>query len=223
MAVRPIRNCVFARKNRFARYKKEKENNELDKVFIFFDEAFLKRFQQRHQPVLAKFVNTETIVSIPATNLVTSFISSIKPYYHGGGNIEAAFADVKREELLLILLNDNPEIAGLLFDFGIPEKINLEEFMNRNYRFNISIDRFAYLTGRSISSFKRDFREIFSETPGKWLMLRRLQEAYFLLDKERLKPSEIYFDLGFETFSHFSSAFKKKFKINPTDLLKENH
>lgn len=93
--------------------------------------------------------------------------------------------------------------------------------MNRNYRFNVSIERFAYLTGRSLSAFKRDFHEIFGDTPSKWLIKKRLEEAYFLLDKKGARPSEIHFDLGFETFSHFSSAFKKKFGISPTDLLKE--
>ncbi len=75
--------------------------------------------------------------------------------------IGEAFADVKREELLLILLHAQPELAGLFFDYRTPEKINLEEFMNRNYQFNVSLERFAYLTGRSLSAFKRDFKQVF--------------------------------------------------------------
>lgn len=33
----------LVRKNRLARYNKEKVNNELQKVFVFFDEVFLKK------------------------------------------------------------------------------------------------------------------------------------------------------------------------------------
>ncbi|WP_394337230.1 helix-turn-helix transcriptional regulator [Chitinophaga ginsengisoli] len=38
--------------------------------------------------------------------------------------------------------------------------------MVRNYQFNVSIEQFAFLTGRSISAFKRDFRQIFKGTPS---------------------------------------------------------
>lgn len=30
--------------------------------------------------------------------------------------------------------------------------------MNRNYKFNVSIKRFAYVAGRGLSAFKRDFK-----------------------------------------------------------------
>jgi AraC-like DNA-binding protein len=156
-------------------------------------------------------------VSVNKNELLPGFIQSLLPYYDHG-KITEAFADVKREELLIILLQPQPELAGLLFDYGIPEKINLEEFMNRNYTFNVSLERFAYLTGRSLSAFKRDFKTIFNQTPSRWLVQKRLQEAYFLIDKKNRKPSEIYFDLGFEDLSHFSFAFKKVFGLTPTEL-----
>jgi len=146
-----------------------------------------------------------------------NFIQSLLPYYDHG-KITEVFADVKREELLIILLQAQPELAGLFFYYGIPEKINIEEFMNRNYQFNVGINRFAYLTGRSLSAFKRDFKQVFNDTPSHWLVQRRLQEAYFLIDKKNQKPAKIYLELGFETLPHFSYAFKKHFGMAPTEL-----
>lgn len=213
-------NYGLARKNRLGRYKKEKEDGELEKVFVFFDEKFLRMFQEKHKTSVAQFIQADTFVKINTTELIHSFIRSLLPYYKGGGQIDIKFADIKREELLIILLQNQPELAGVFFDFGRPEKINLEEFMNRNYQFNVSITRFAYLTGRSVSAFKRDFKDIFNETPSRWLVQRRLQEAYFLIDKKAAKPADIFLDLGFETLSHFSYAFKKHFRVRPTDLLK---
>jgi len=55
--------------------------------------------------------------------------------------------------------------------------------MESNFRFNLSVERFAYLTGRSLSSFKKDFEELFHDTPGKWLIRRRLKEAYTLIKR----------------------------------------
>lgn len=210
----------LARKNGLARYKKEKEDDRIEKIFIGFDEGFLKEFQARHKVHPGEFKRTDSFIPIKMTGLLAGFIRSMSPYYKGGGKIDPKFQDVKREELLLILLQAQPELAGAFFDFGPPEKIPLEEFMNRNYKFNISIRRFAYLTGRSLSAFKRDFYSIFKETPSRWLMKRRLQEAYFLIDKKAQKPSDIFLDLGFESLAHFSSAFKKQFRITPTHLSK---
>ncbi|XZF12422.1 helix-turn-helix domain-containing protein [Chitinophagaceae bacterium MMS25-I14] len=210
----------LARKNRLIRFKKEKEDGELEKVFVFFDEPFLRAFQERHQLTVTKFQPKETTIRLSRNNLLPDFVRSLLPYYDHG-KIARPFADVKREELLIILLQAQPELAGLFFDYGIPEKIDIEAFMNRNYRFNVHIDRFAYLTGRSLSAFKRDFKQIFNETPNRWLVQRRLQEAYFLIEKKNKKPSEIYLELGFETLPHFSYAFKKHFGIAPTELAEQ--
>jgi AraC-like DNA-binding protein len=211
-------NYALARKNRLGRYKKEKVDGELEKVFVFFDEGFLRIFQEKHRIKLAAFHSADTLIKPHPTELVPNFIRSLMPYYRGGGKIDIQFADVKREELLIILLQNQPELAGIFFDYGIPEKINLEEFMHRNYTFNVSLQKFAYLTGRSLSAFKRDFKTIFHETPNRWLVKRRLQEAHFLIYKKNKRPSEIYVDLGFEDLSHFSYAFKKQFGMAPTEL-----
>lgn len=212
-------DCGLARKHRLARYLKEKVDDELEKVFIFFDEPFLKMFQERHKTQAPKYQPTHTFIRIPQNERIPVFIHSLMPYYKGGGQIDAPFADVKREELLLILLQQEPEWAGVFFDYGIPAKINLEEFMNRNYKFNVSIERFAYLTGRSLSAFKRDFKQIFNATPNRWLVQRRLEEAHFLIEKKNKRPSDIYLHLGFEALPHFSYAFKKRFGYAPTELI----
>lgn len=205
-------------KNHLARYNKEKINNEFEKVVVVFDEAFLKNFQKKHKTTPLAFKKKNAFLKLEKSGLVTNFIFSLMPYYDSLGKIEKAFSDVKREELLIILLQNQPELAGILFDYGLPEKINLEAFMNRNFKFNVSIQRFAYLTGRSLSAFKRDFKQVFNDTPNHWLIQKRLQEAYFLIEKKQKKPTEIYLDLGFEDLSHFSFAFKKQFGLTPSEL-----
>ncbi|QBA21629.1 AraC family transcriptional regulator [Chryseobacterium indologenes] len=90
--------------------------------------------------------------------------------------------------------------------------------MNKNYMFNVSVDAFARLTGRSLSGFKRDFSKIFKMAPKQWLKEKRLKEAYYLIKTQDKKPSDIYLDLGFENLSHFYSSFKKKFGITTTEV-----
>jgi AraC family transcriptional regulator, exoenzyme S synthesis regulatory protein ExsA len=206
--------CI-ARKNRLARYK---ISAGFEFSFFCFDEAFLKDFQKQHSSKTAAFASNDTFIKIKHTRLLPDFINSLKSYLKKPNQLDEAFEGVKYTELLIILLRNQPELAGIFFDFGVPEKMNLEKFMNHNFTFNVSIDRFAFLTGRSLSAFKRDFKDTFNETPNRWLIKKRLQEAYFLIDKKKQKPTDIYIDLGFEDLSHFSFAFKKLFGLTPTEL-----
>lgn len=191
-------------------------------VLFCFDEPFLRTFQKKHAIEPAITTTGEAMIKIGKMEMIPDFISSLKPYHNGVMELDAAFEDLKYEELLLILLRNQPELAGLFFDFRLPGKIDLEEFMNRNYRFNVSVSRFAFLTGRSLSAFKRDFQATCNDTTGHWLVKKRLQEAHYLIDKKALKPSDIYLDLGFESLSHFSVAFKKMFGCPPVALATKN-
>lgn len=118
----------------------------------------------------------------------------------------------------MILLRSSPAMKDILFDFSEPGKIDLEAFMNKNFHFNVQMNRFAYLTGRSLATFKRDFEHIFHTSPSRWLQQRRLQEAHYLIKEKGRAASEVYLEIGFEDLSHFSFAFKKMFGVPPSRL-----
>lgn len=211
--------CIV-RKNRLAKYNSEK-GTTFERMFFCFEESFIRSFQEKYKLAATTFASNDTFIKINPDEMIPAFIQSLKPYTDSHGKLLPAFEDVKYEELMMILLQIQPSLAGLFFDYARPEKINLEEYMHLNYKFNVSIERFAYLTGRSLSAFKRDFKTIFNDTPNHWLVQRRLQEAYILIEQENKTAAEIYIDLGFEDLSHFSFAFKKLFGMRPTELTKK--
>ncbi|MGY0037778.1 helix-turn-helix domain-containing protein [Pedobacter sp. NJ-S-72] len=90
--------------------------------------------------------------------------------------------------------------------------------MNKNFHFNVEMKRFAYLTGRSLATFKRDFEKIYQTSPNRWLQQRRLQEAYHLIREKGKTVSDVYLEVGFEDLSHFSFAFKKKYGMAPSKI-----
>lgn len=213
--------CGIARKNSLVKFMLPDNEETFNPVIFCFDEEFLQQFQAKHksQPTASNMI--ESFLEVRKTDWIDNFIASLKPYYKGVMQLDEAVEDLKYEELLIILLKQQPELAGVLFNYTKPEKINLEAFMNSNYKFNVSIERFAYLTGRSLSAFKGDFKEIFDSTPNRWLIKKRLNEAHFLIDKKKQKPSEIYLDLGFQDLSHFYYVFKKQFGYPPSMLQNE--
>lgn len=127
---------------------------------------------------------------------------------------------VAKKALVKLLVELDSSLTNVLFNFNTPGKIDLEAFMNRHYRFNVSLARFGYLTGRSLSAFKRDFTRIFGLAPGRWLVAKRLEEAYFLLTKTERSVSDVCFAVGFEDLSHFSFSFKARYQLALTQLRK---
>ena len=87
--------------------------------------------------------------------------------------------------------------------------------------FNLPLEKFGYLTGRSLTTFKRDFSKVFRLTPQRWLTQKRLELAHYMLIEKKKKPIDVCYEVGFENLSHFSYAFKKHFGYSPTDLTRE--
>jgi AraC-like DNA-binding protein len=87
--------------------------------------------------------------------------------------------------------------------------------MEANFRFNLSLEEYARLCHRSLSSFKRDFQASFQEAPGKWLLRKRLDYSAALLRTSKMNITEIAFESGFEDVSHFSRVFKDRFQVSP--------
>lgn len=148
--------------------------------------------------------------------LLESCLVSLIPYFDVEGSFPENLASLKIKEALSILRMIAPGIDSVLSNFEDPHKVELVSFMEKNYMFNMPLERFSYLTGRSLTSFKRDFKKAFNTTPQKWLTQKRLELAHYRLAEKRMKPVDVCYETGFENLSHFSYAFKKHFGYPPT-------
>ncbi len=211
-------DLYLVRKNCLVKFIKQPEGNgvEFKSLSIRFDEQFLRTFSSDHNLVAEENKESSGVVKLSNADLLQSFMKSLVEYTHLlNDKSSEELLTLKQEEALWLLLKYNSAFKNQLFDFSEPYRIDLKSFMEKNYHFNVQLQRFAYLTGRSLSTFKRDFEKIFHQTPNRWLLNRRLQEAYQLITQEGKMPTEIYLDLGFENLSHFSTAFKTKFGVSP--------
>jgi len=150
--------------------------------------------------------------------LLESCLASLIPYFDMEGVFPENLALLKITEAITILRTIDPTIDSVLSNFEDPYKVELISFLEKNYMFNMPLEKFAYLTGRSLSSFKRDFKKAFNTTPQRWLTQKRLELAHYELSEKKRKPAEICYEIGFENLSHFSYAFKKHFGYAPTGV-----
>ncbi|SHK55276.1 transcriptional regulator, AraC family [Epilithonimonas mollis] len=165
-------------------------------------------------------IKTEKIISFEKHPLLESCLASLIPYFEMQNNFPENIASLKINEAINILRTIDVNIDSVLNNFDEPGKIDLVAFMEKNFMFNMSLEKFGYLTGRSLTTFKRDFYKAFNSTPQRWLTKKRLELAYYELVEKNKKPVEVYYETGFENLSHFSFAFKKQFGYSPTHLIK---
>jgi AraC-like DNA-binding protein len=150
--------------------------------------------------------------------LLESCLASLIPYFDVEGTFPGNLALLKITEAISILRTIDPTIDSVLANFDDPHKVELVSFMEKNYMFNMPLEKFGYLTGRSLTTFKRDFKKAFNTTPQKWLTQKRLELAHYELAEKKKKAVEVCYETGFENLSHFSFAFKKHFGYAPTSI-----
>jgi AraC-like DNA-binding protein len=118
------------------------------------------------------------------------------------------------------------EIYGteLLYSLTANSKDTTQKFIRTvesNQLSKLTLKELAFLCSMSVSTFKREFKKHFSESPIKWFQKKRLEHAHYLLNQEQKSSSEIYFEVGYENLSSFIQAYKSKYGITPKQHHKE--
>lgn len=197
--------------------KSPKNGQPYKAIVIFFTPKRLKEFYCNN-PIQHSEPHTHKIKTYKKHPMLESFFASLIPYFDLESELPEKIISIKIEEALTILRSIDKDIDNILADFSEPYKINLTDFMEKNYMHNLTMEKFGYLTGRSLTTFKRDFKKTFNTTPQKWIIQKRLELAHYQLSEKGQKPIEVYLETGFENLSHFSFAFKKHFGYAPTNL-----
>ncbi|MET1056156.1 MAG: AraC family transcriptional regulator, partial [Pedobacter sp.] len=211
--------CVLLGRNQLGKFNKVPEDgNPYKAATVFLDRTILKGFYSGH-PEIRKPMLQRTI-TFKRHPLLENLFRSVSVFSDlGEGVVPEELARLKMQEAVTLIRTLNIAADDLLSDFSEPHKVDLSDFMQKNFMFNIPISRFAYLTGRSLAAFKRDFRKNFNMPPQRWLTAQRLELAHFLIAERGMKASAAYVDAGFENFSHFTFAFKKHFGYNASAVM----
>jgi len=210
---------IIARRNQLAKYTKMPVGNQSAHCI-----SVILTVERLQQYALDNGINCEDrytgdkLILMESNDLLRSFFSSVMSYEELWNDETEKLAALKVNEIIELLLQIRPGLRPFLFDFVDPQKQDIKTFMLKNYRYNVSIEQFAKLSGRSLTGFKRDFADVFNTPPAQWLKNKRLAEAFHLIKEKNRKPDDLYHDLGFENLSHFYTAFKQRYGITPSQV-----
>lgn len=212
--------CVFIpRDHHITMYKRPCEGERYCGIFMMFARRFLRGMfgkpELRNVSAATPKLAAE-VVKLPKTVELASLFASMTPYFDPEVKPKDDLMNLKLQEGLLALLHIDERFAPTLFDFNEPWKIDIMEFMIENYMYEFSMEELAHYTGRSLATFKRDFKKISDLPPEKWLIRKRLEAAYAMMKNGGKKVVDVYAEVGFKNPSHFSTAFKRQYGVSPT-------
>lgn len=210
------------RDHRMILQRRVRQGKPYRSVVLKFSRNFLREFYQqldrRSLPAYAQR-NRDSLYLLPADRPdIRNLFRSVLPFFEAEVKPSEEQLRLKMAEGLYVLLNTDKSLYASLFDFTDPWKIDLMDFMEQNYMDDLSLEEMASYTGRSLSTFKRDFRKYSELTPQRWIIRRRLEAACELLRTSQLKVSEVCGKVGFKNLSHFSKIYKERYGVAPTEM-----
>ncbi len=189
------------------------KNESFEAIVFFFDEEITDEFLINFEETQPEKITTSLCIKYDQN--LRLFVDALLALYRG--KHQNQFTKPKLLEFLhLISLSDHgQEFINRLQALKNRERKNIKVFMTDNFAKPLDIEDYAYLTGRSISTFRRDFKSKFGISPKKWLIEKRLEKAATLLKEKSDSITNIALQVGYENTSHFIKAFQKKFNTSP--------
>lgn len=215
--------CAFLRRENHLLLCKYGENDQPYRAIVLkFSRDFLREFYQhlKQREIPKEAVRSRASLYLLPSNRddIHNLFKSLVGYFDAGTRPSDEILRLKMVEGLYAILKTDENLYASLFDFVGRWKIDIMAFLEKNYMNDLTLRDIARFTGRSLSTFKRDFRALSDLTPQRWLMRRRLEAAREMLRRDsKRKVTDVCFEVGFKNLSHFSKLYKRTYGIPPTE------
>jgi len=194
-------------------------------LMIFVPDDFIRNVIKESSAPIPKFSveNTDTVINLHLDEVLSAYFPSVLSYLGKEEPPPGNLLEIKFKVLILDLLlsSNNESLCSYFQSLCNRSTTSIREIMESNFMYNLKLEEFASLSGKSITSFKKDFISTYNCTPGKWLLKRRLELAKYLLEVTDKNINELVFETGFENASHFIRVFKQAYGLAPLQFKKQ--
>lgn len=202
-------NCLMTEKT-------SNSGNIYHSLLLFFDDETALEFLEKYQLFSTSRMPEKSFHIFDYDDFIQQYINSLNHLFELAKGPRQQLLKTKFEEIMLYLTHK----YGASFLNTIIQKADdrisrLRHVVERNKFNKLSLEELAFLCNMSISTFKRNFFKHYQNTPMKWFNEQRLNHIAALLKTQHKRPIELYEDAGYENFSNFVQAFKKKFGLTP--------
>ncbi|UOU99931.1 AraC family transcriptional regulator [Chryseobacterium daecheongense] len=211
-------NCINSGKQ--IHHSTHNSNGQI--VIVTFHPDLLKKIYERELPLIFQQSNTISNQSGKEINndfLIQKYIESLLFYFENPSLINDEILILKLKEIILLLsqTQEAETIQVILSQLFSPTSYTFRQIIEANLFSQISIDELAQKTNLSLSSFKREFKKIYNDSPASYIKTKRLERAAELLLISDERITDIAFDCGFNDLTNFTKNFHDKYETTPTN------
>ncbi|MDR2891459.1 MAG: AraC family transcriptional regulator [Alistipes sp.] len=158
-------------------------------------------------------------VIAPGWSTVKHFFASVRQQLKEGYFEDNAAAGMLSLTLLVYYIVACPEgcLRTRVLGSSDPEKELIERLL-QNYIFSkTTLSELALVNNRSLSSFKKKFKDYFHQSPHKWVVGQRLMHARLLVISTKKSTAQIGTECAMPNTSHFIRQFKSMYGTTPME------
>ncbi|MFK7970335.1 MAG: helix-turn-helix domain-containing protein [Bacteroidia bacterium] len=198
---------------------RDAENEEIEVIAIHLYPEVLKELYLGELPTIIerqKAADRSQVVA--SSDVIARFIDSLEFYFQNPSLVNDDLLGLKIKELILLLVQSKniDSILELVADSYAPQTVQLKEVIALHLFSNLKLEQLAQLCNLSLSSFKREFKKEFGDSPNQYIIGKRIEKAKELLSLTDLPISEVAYETGFQDQLYFARLFKKKVGITPS-------
>jgi len=154
---------------------------------------------------------------------IENYLNNLVTYLNDGLYCDF-FLELKLREFLYILRYYYP--IQDLKDFFNPilcEDFMFSDLVRRTYNPKITVSELATRMHYSVSGFEKRFKKVFNISPFAWINMQRAKAIYREINCSTKTFSELGYEFGFSSPSHFNNFCKNIFKETPGNIRRSNH
>jgi AraC-like DNA-binding protein len=206
-------------------YRENPDHGPSEVIIVQLHPEIIKSIYRDGLPKELTKTSDQAIVSIQKiepTPLLEAYASALKFYLDSPNLISEELLALKLQELILMLINTDKDgrITSFLGNLFETENYEFKEVIESKLFVDLSIEELSFLTGLSLSSFKRKFKLVYNDSPNQYIKKKRIEQAQNLLISSKERISDIAFQLGFNDLGYFSKVFAAKNNCSPSEYRK---
>lgn len=209
--------------NYFSQIRSTATSQKHEIVIIHFHPEILKKIYKTDLPkVFQKPDFVDLNIDLSTINndfLIEKYIESLLFYFDNPTLISEDLLVIKLKEIILLLCQTKnaPIIQQILSQLFSPTSYGFKQIIESNLFYHFSTEELAVMTNLSLSSFKREFKKNYDDSPASYIRNKRLEKSAELLRISEERITDIAFDCGFNDLATFSKLFHDKYNTSPSN------
>ena len=211
-------NCI----NTGKKISNSSSSNKNEIVVISFHPDILKKIYEKDLPFLLQQpknkVTNQSSEKINNDFLIQKYIEGLLFYFENPALVNDEILILKLKEIILLLsqTRNANTIQTILSQLFSPTTYTFKQIIEAHIFLQIGIEELAQKTNLSVSTFKREFAKLYSDSPANYIKTKRLEKAAELLLVSDNRITDIAYECGFNDLANFTKSFHDKYDVAPT-------